>query len=241
MNNDDWMDALDKAEVQFDLGEEEDEMDEKDDTEAMERTASPTPSNPTSSMGPEISSLQVPSSGFPSSLPSATATFTTMPSAFQHKEFNETPGPTHPLGSDATPLDAFLQVFRKDTCEHIAEQTNLYAQQNSPPDGYRWYPTTANEINDMLFLGMGICMGIVRLPATIDYWSTNPLLSVHAISDCMPFRRFKALLRTLHLNNNTKAKRPGEEGYDKLFKIRPLLDEVLKNSSCLRPTPSSLH
>ena len=206
-------------------------MDEKDDTEAIERTASPTPSNPTSSMGPEISSPQVPSSGFPSSLPSATATSTTIPSAFQHKEFNETPGPTHPLGSDATPLDAFLQVFGKDTCEHIAEQTNLYAQQNPPPDGYRWYPTTANEI--MLFLGMVICMGIVRLPATIDYWSTNPLLSVHAISDCMPVRRFKALLRTLHLNDNTKAKRPGEEGYDKLFKIRPLLDEVLKNSSCL--------
>ena len=208
LSNDEWMDALDQAEAQFNLGEEEDGMDEKEeDTETTGSTDSPTHSNP-----------------------SAT-TFTTTPLAFQHKVFTETPGPTDPLGSDATPLDAFLQVFGKDTCEHIAEQTNLYVQQNPPPDGYRWYPTSANEI--LLFLGMVICMGIIRLPATVDYWSTNPLLSVHAISNCMPVRRFKALLRTLHLNDNTKAKRPGEDGYDKLFKVRPLLDEVLKNSSSL--------
>ena len=107
----------------------------------------------------------------------------------------------------------------------------MYAQQNPPPNGHRWYPTTANEI--MLFLGMVICMGIIRLPATIDYQSTNPLLSVHAISDCMPNRRFKVLLRTLPLNDNTQVKRPGEEGYDKLFKIHPFLDEVLKSSNHL--------
>ena len=112
LSNDEWMDALDQAEAQFDLGEEEDGMDEKEeDTETTGSTDSPTHSNP-----------------------SAT-TSTTTPLAFQHKVFTETPGPTDPLGSDATPLDAFLQVFGKDTCEHIAEQTNLYAQQNLPPDG----------------------------------------------------------------------------------------------------------
>lgn len=150
---------------------------------------------------------------------------------FTPKVFEETPGPTHPLGSNTSPLDAFLQVFGEDTFQRIAEQTNLYAQQNPPPDGYRWYPTSVSEI--MLFVGMVLCMGIIRLPATIDYWSCNPLLTVHAISQCMPVRRFKALLRTLHLNDNTLAKRPGEPGYDRLFKIRPLLDEVLKNSSRL--------
>ena len=114
---DEWMDALDQAEAQFNLGE-EDGMDEKEDTETTEITDSPTLSNQ-----------------------SATTSTTTL-LAFQHKAFTETPGPTDPLGSDATPLDAFLQVFGRDTCDRIAEQTNLYAQQNPPPDGYRWYQQT---------------------------------------------------------------------------------------------------
>ena len=72
-SNDEWMDALDQAEAQFDLGEEEDGMDgmdEKEDTKTTEITDSPTHSNP-----------------------SATTTSTTTPLAFQHKAFTETPDP----------------------------------------------------------------------------------------------------------------------------------------------------
>ena len=54
-------------------------------------------------------------------------------------------------------------------------------------------------------------------------------MAVHALSQCMPIRQFKALLCTLHLNDNSLAKWPGEPGYDRLFKIRPLLD--FKNNS----------
>ena len=41
-SNDEWMDAPDQAEAQFDLGEEEDGMDEKKDTKTTEITDSPT-------------------------------------------------------------------------------------------------------------------------------------------------------------------------------------------------------
>ena len=37
-------------------------------------------------------------------------------------------------------------------------------------------------------------------------------------------------MRCLHLNDNTTAVRPGESGFDKLHKIRPLLDTVKRNS-----------
>lgn len=46
----------------------------------------------------------------------------------------------------------------------------------------------------------------------------------------MPFLRFKALMRCLHLNDNSKAPSPGESGFDKLYKIRPFLSTVQCNS-----------
>ena len=46
----------------------------------------------------------------------------------------------------------------------------------------------------------------------------------------MPILRFKSLLRCLHLNDNSTAARQGEDGYDKLHKIRPLLETVQHNS-----------
>ena len=73
-------------------------------------------------------------------------------------------------------------------------------------------------------------MGIHRLPAILDYWSKNPIFGVHCISKSMPLLCFKALMRCLHLNDNSKAPRPGEDGFDKLYKIRPLLDIVRQNS-----------
>ena len=44
----------------------------------------------------------------------------------------------------------------------------------------------------------------------------------------MSSRRFELILKFLHLNDSEKQQRRGEPGYDKLFKVRPLLDLLLK-------------
>ena len=169
----------------------------------------------------------------PTSSPPSTPTHpvqTATPSAqpFQPIDFTEQVGPTNPLSSDATPLQYFAEVFGEQSFDKIAEQTNLYAQQNPPGESYNWIPTCTSEI--MLFLGMLLTMGVHRLPDVRDYWSQNPLLGVPCIAKCMSVLRFKALMRCLHLNDNTTAVRPGESGFDKLHKIRPLLDTVKRNS-----------
>ena len=171
----------------------------------------------------------------PSTLPSPPLTSTStplatsiQPTAFEPIEFASFVGPVNPLGSDSTPLQYFQEIFRDNTFEYIAEQTNLYAEQNPPGDSYNWKPTCAEEIK--LLIGMFLMMGIHRLPSIPDYWSKNPILGVQCISRCMPLLRFKALMRCLHLNDNSKAPRPGEEGFDKLYKIFPLFDIVGHNS-----------
>ena len=62
--------------------------------------------------------------------------------------FAQPVGPTELLDSDSTPLDFFLQIFGKDTFDHIAEQTNLYAFQNPPSARYNWTDTNPQELID---------------------------------------------------------------------------------------------
>jgi hypothetical protein len=151
-----------------------------------------------------------------------------LPKPFEPIKFDSFVGPVNPLASDSTPLEYFKEIVGDKTFAHIAEQTNLYAEQNPPGDSYKWTATCAEEI--MLFIGMLLTMGIHRLPAIPDYWSKSSILGVHCVSKCMPLLRFKALMRCLHLNDNSKAPLPGEANFDKLYKIRPLYNIVQHNS-----------
>lgn len=156
-----------------------------------------------------------------------------VPSAlpFSPGPFHEATGPTVTLPSDATPFEFFNLVFGEDTCQLIADETNRYARQNPPGDAYHWVDTSKEEIQQ--FLGVIIAMGIHRLPQVEDYWSTHPLLGAAGITSGMPIKRFKVLLRCLHLNDNTTAVPKGQPGFDKLHKLRPLIDTVRENSLAL--------
>ncbi|GBP80279.1 PiggyBac transposable element-derived protein 4 [Eumeta japonica] len=71
-------------------------------------------------------------------------------------------------------------------------------------------------------------MGYNILPSLELYWSSDPAFRVDEIASTMPYRRFKLILRCLHLNDNSKQLRSSPD-YDKLFKIRPLV--TLLNST----------
>ena len=135
--------------------------------------------------------------------------------------FQEPVGPRVSLDSTSTALDAFLLFFGEDTFQLLSEQTNLYASQSPPGSIYKWHETTPEEMK--LFLGMILAMGIHQLPQLEDYWSTHPLLGARGIVSGMAYRRFRVPLSCLHLADNTKAVPRGQPGYDKLYKIRPLL------------------
>ena len=132
------------------------------------------------------------------------------------------------LPSDSTALDSFNLMFGDDTCEMITEETNRYDRQNPPSDRYTWHDTSKEELQQ--FLGVIIAMGIHRLLQVEDYWSTNPLLGAPGIISGMPIKRFKVLLRCLHLNDNSTAVARGQPGFDKLHKLHPLIDTIHENS-----------
>ncbi|CAG5046367.1 unnamed protein product [Parnassius apollo] len=103
----------------------------------------------------------------------------------------------------------------------IVTQTNLYASQCNDQNCEQ---VSATEIKALL--SMIIQMGIHKLPCIEHYWSSDPLLHVVEIAETMTLKRFQKLMKYLHLNDNANMPNRNDDNYDKLYKIRPLLDYI---------------
>nr|XP_022290105.1 piggyBac transposable element-derived protein 4-like [Crassostrea virginica] len=134
-------------------------------------------------------------------------------------EFIEPTGPTHHLPSDATPLQYFLLMFPLTLIQVIVENTNLYARQSGAQG---WVDTTIGEMK--AFLGLQILMGIVQLPRYTMYWSSDKYIGNAGFQETMTLKRFEKISRYFHLNDNTTQGPRGTQGFDRLHKIRPVLD-----------------
>ena len=156
---------------------------------------------------------------------SSSSTTTTAP--FAPPQFTAVAGPNHNLPGTASVEEFFLLIFGENFFQVLAEQCNLYARQNPPGSSYNWVDTSESEMK--LFMGIHLAMGVHKLPCVEDYWSQHPLLGAPGVIQGMPVRRFKALQCCLHLNDNSTAKKRGESGYDKLHKVRPMLESVREN------------
>ncbi|KAJ8983606.1 hypothetical protein NQ317_004244 [Molorchus minor] len=117
----------------------------------------------------------------------------------QQTPFVENSGPNIPDDIE-TPLDYFFDIMRAQV------------------------PTTLEEIK--CFLGVNILMGIKHLPSYKDYWSSREELRDHFIASSMSRNRFSWLLGNFHLNDNSVQPQKGESMYDKLYKLRPMLDKL---------------
>ena len=67
-------------------------------------------------------------------------------------------------------------------------------------------------------------MGIVELPSLDDYWKRDPLLHYAPIADRISRDRFRDLSRYLHFADNATLSPRGSPGYDRLGKVRPIID-----------------
>uniref|UniRef100_A0A803K9B9 PiggyBac transposable element-derived protein domain-containing protein n=1 Tax=Xenopus tropicalis TaxID=8364 RepID=A0A803K9B9_XENTR len=112
-------------------------------------------------------------------------------------------------------IDFFNLYITEAILQDMVRYTNLYAEQylaSNPLPGFSrtqaWYPTNINEIKR--FLALTLAMGLVERNSLASYWDTNTVL----------------LLRFLHFNDNTTAVAPNEPGYDRLYKLRPLIDSL---------------
>ena len=86
----------------------------------------------------------------------------------------------------------------------------------------KWYEMNMAEMQAFFGLHM-------FLPETSLYWSKDPALGVPFVKHVTTRDRFDKLNQYLHLNNNENFVPRGQPNHDKLFKVRPFLEAVMKN------------
>lgn len=107
---------------------------------------------------------------------------------------------------------------------------NSYAQQYlagnnlSPHSRFqRWSETSSEEMK--AYVAVQIAMGLNNRPEIEDYWGEY-WLTKNKFSTIMPRNRYEILSSFLHFVNNNERIPRGQDGYDPLFKVRPMLNIV---------------
>ena len=142
--------------------------------------------------------------------------------------------------SGKEPVDYYRLFISDHIIDKVLEETNRYGDQyveshqdhltNHPrarPHDFVKRHFSRSEL--LRFFVLVITMGIVDLPAVKDYWSTSWPFNTPHFSKLLSRDRFLLLLKFLHLADNTKQVARGQPGYDKLFKLRPFMDPVIRS------------
>ena len=139
------------------------------------------------------------------------------------------------FGEDPEELDFFHAIFPADVIAQMAEETNRYAAQfldsprgrNLKPQSRfsKWRNVSTDEMK--CFLSLVMDMGLVQQQDLHDYWSKDSLLQTPFFGSVS--NRFLIILSMFHLNDNTTAVARGQDGYDRLHKLRPQYNSFRKN------------
>ena len=116
----------------------------------------------------------------------------------------------------------FTALFGDETFELLTLESNRYMRQLEKT---RMKQISVKEMK--ILVGICFYMSIVSLPTRRMCCAKKTRQS--AVADAMTINRFEDILSVLHASDNELMKKKGEPGYDKLHKIRPLLDLISQN------------
>ena len=72
-------------------------------------------------------------------------------------------------------------------------------------------------------------LGLKGVSSLRDCWSQDWVLGIPSLACVMPVARFRDIFKYLHLNDNDKMSPRDNPDFDKLFKVRPLVDSLKAN------------
>lgn len=133
--------------------------------------------------------------------------------------FDSRSGPTPRTKREKSPLQVFSLFFTVALLQMIVIQSNGYASEKGDS-----LDLTIEELQ--AFLGINLAMGMLRLPQVRDYWAHDEIFSTPWFPSIMARDRFFKIMRYIHVVDNSLQKKKGEDGYDPLFKVRPLTDHL---------------
>ena len=174
-------------------------------------------------MGSDLSDVEVDAS----EAPREEQTWTEVHSDIQIEPFVSPVGPNFEAFVNAKEIDYFCLLFGDDILIKIVDESNRFARQKlADKPEKRWVDITLPELK--AYLGISIIMGINYNPRTAMYWSADEFYCNPGIKKVMPRNRFDEIKRFLHFSDSSKQMQRGEEGYDRLYKVRCLLEHCKK-------------
>ena len=130
-----------------------------------------------------------------------------------------------------SPLKYFQKFFDNELLELIVEQCNLSTLQTEGCN----LSLTVEELK--VFMSIILLLGVIRVPYYRMHWEAATRYP--QITDKMGQQRFDKIKRVLHFNDISEAKKPGVKGFNKLYKIRPVLGRI--RSKFPEVTPEEHH
>uniref|UniRef100_UPI0037E78EB8 piggyBac transposable element-derived protein 4 n=1 Tax=Semicossyphus pulcher TaxID=241346 RepID=UPI0037E78EB8 len=147
------------------------------------------------------------------------------------KRFTPARPPGHQLNSNSTytPLDLFKLFFSNEAALTVCHHTNKQAAKNiAKGKKYSW--TDLNMQEFFKFVGLTFFFALVKLNNIRDYWKRNTIFSVPFPANVMTRDRFRVISLNIHMSDPDKDvendKKKGTSAYDRLFRLRPLLDNL---------------
>ena len=145
------------------------------------------------------------------------------------KPFSSPVGPRVAIPSGIK--ETFSLFFTTTVLQHIVDQSNNYALDFLDEVGRResWTMITLEELQ--AYMGFMILMGIVKLPSMYDYWKKDEVFHYAPVANKISRDRFLEIHRFLHFADNSTLAAPGTPEYDKLGKVRPLINFLTERFS----------
>ncbi|KAJ8348972.1 hypothetical protein SKAU_G00275610 [Synaphobranchus kaupii] len=141
-----------------------------------------------------------------------------------------TPGAQLDFTKEYSPLELFQLTFSQSVVQTLCTNTNKKAQRRID-QGMKtpWSPLEPGEL--YRYFGVLISMGLVRCPETRDYWSRARCYSLPFPRTVFSRTRFEAISWAVHISDpDTDGQNDalrGTDRYDRLFRLCPLIDEVV--------------
>ena len=121
--------------------------------------------------------------------------------------------------NENTPKYYFEKLFDNSIVKYIVKQSNKYAQSKN-------FNLNVSENEIRGFFGAILISGYTKLPDKKMYWSKESDVPT-AISECFTRKRFEDILHYIHFSSGNSD--------DKIHKIRPFVEALLRNFKKSRP------
>ena len=150
-------------------------------------------------------------------------------------QFTGPSGPTLPPDFDLSsdPVNYFQLFFTDAVISTICENMNKYKEfrcdqkkiVNPQYEEKHWENVDLSCMK--AYISICIYFGVLGQPRYQNYWSTDEFLGNSAVKSVFTLRRYQKISKYLHISDHSKEFPKGHTNYDKLGKVRWLIDDLI--------------